>query len=89
MAYCEIELEFQFEDKSTKKVTFGPYSETAVAITSLKNNVKTFNETNSDWYESFVNENGSKLIASGNVYPNSPILNATIITNDITEIPLS
>ena len=76
-----LELEFQFEDYSTEKVTLGPLK--SAVLTGLKNRIKTFNnQTSPDWKPYFISENGSSLLCSG-TYPNVPIKNATII--NVTE----
>lgn len=102
MAYSLIELEFQFTDKTTKKWQVGPFASNSYAVQSLKANVKSFN-ANYDgvtdplnpeakgvpsWYNLVTNENGAKLLFSANGYPDVPILNATIITRNETEINL-
>ncbi len=90
MAYCNIELEFQYEDRTTSKLVIGPYKTDSLSITGLKTNVKDFNSDKdgaiafNEWGDLVVNENGSKLIAPGGTYPNTPILNAAIIATEET-----
>lgn len=102
MAYSIVELEFQFQDKTTKKFQIGPFATSAAAISSMKNNVKAFNEkyglspdmsmehpARASWYSLITNENGSPLMFSDDgAYPNVPILNATVITRQETDINL-
>lgn len=99
--YSMIELEFQFQDKTTKKWQVGPFATNAPAVTDLKVNVKQFNAEYDgsevldpeatgvpSWYDLVTNDNGSKLLFSANGYPEVPILNAAIITRNETDIAL-
>lgn len=97
MAYAMLEIEFAFQDDTTKKMTFGPFATTSYAITGAKANIKAFNykyrsgatpppDPDAAWVDKFVNENGSAL----KVYSTSgyPIANAAIIVRTETDINL-
>ncbi len=88
MDYVDVELEFQFVDKTTKKLTYGPFTINDPMLNTLKENIKTLNATYAQWWENFGNEDGSPLIVAGGVYPNVPILNATIIARSESELNL-
>lgn len=92
MSYVNIELEFKFQDETTKKITYGPY-QTDTAITStLASRIIAANieDAEYNWTDGIINSNGSPLIPNSveNIYPNVPIVNAAIITTDETPINL-
>lgn len=92
MSYVNIELEFKFQDETTKKITYGPYQTDTAVTSTLASKIISANTEDSEynWTDGIVNSNGSPLIPNSaeNIYPNVPILNAAVITTDETDIDL-
>lgn len=73
--YSEVELEFEFEDASSIKMTVGPYATTDSRLSQIKANAMEYNNKPVVPTESLVNKNGATLA-------NVPIKSASIITTN-------
>lgn len=82
-----VEIEFAFQDNTTKKVQIGPFKPSA--LSNIKTRIKEFNSREGAYWESVIaNENGAQINV-GNTYPdNTPIRNVVIITSDEVEVNL-
>lgn len=75
LRYSEVELEFEFEDESTIKMTVGPYATTDSRLSQIKAKAIQYNNNPVVPTESLVNKNGA-------IFANVPIKSASIITTD-------